>query len=232
LVQKILSEAKNLILIRIRKDASLRSAFMLIFSAKSRTVWQELSMNTPQPNEVTSLLLQLRRGEPSAVNALFPLVYSELRRIASAFLQDENRNHTLQTTDLVHEAFLKMVGTDQQTYENRAHFFSIAANSMRQILIDEARKRKAAKRGGGITKVSLDEGAILTDDTADQLVTLDDAMKELATFDEQLSRIVELRFFAGLTIEETADVLSVSSSTVKREWNTAKAWLYREMSTF
>jgi RNA polymerase sigma factor (TIGR02999 family) len=188
-------------------------------------------MNISPPNEVTSLLLQLRQGESSAVSALFPLVYSELRRIASAFLQDENRNHTLLTTDLVHEAFLKMVGTDQQTYENRAHFFSIAANSMRQILIDEARKRKAAKRGGGIVKVSLDEGAILTDDTADQLVALDDAMKELATFDDQLSRIVELRFFAGLTIDETADVLSVSASTVKREWNMAKAWLYREMSS-
>ncbi len=187
-------------------------------------------MNPPQPHEVTRLLFQLRHGEPSAVEALFPLVYSELRRIASAFLQDENRNHTLLTTDLVHEAFLKMVGNDLQAYENRAHFFSVAANSMRQILIDEARKRKALKRGSGAVRVSLDEGAILTDDTADQLVALDDAMKELATFDEQLSRIVELRFFAGLTIDETAEVLSVSASTVKREWNTAKAWLYREMS--
>jgi RNA polymerase sigma factor (TIGR02999 family) len=189
-------------------------------------------MNSLPTHEVTSLLLQLRRGEPNAVDELFPLVYCELRRIASAFLQDENRNHTLLTTDLVHEAFLKMVGNGQQTYENRAHFFSVAATSMRQILIDEARKRKAAKRGGGAMKVSLDEGAILTDETADQLVALDEAMTELATFDEQLSRIVELRFFTGLTIEETAQVLSISVSTVKREWNTAKAWLYRMMSTF
>ena len=187
-------------------------------------------MNPPDRYEVTRLLLQLRRGNPSVVADLFPLVYAELRRIASAFLQDENRNHTLLTTDLVHEAFLKMVGSDQQTYENRAHFFSVAANSMRQILIDEARKRKAQKRGGGVQKVSLDEGAVLTDETADQLVALDEAMKELALFDNHLSRIVELRFFAGLTIEETAEVLSVSSSTVKREWNTAKAWLYREIS--
>ncbi len=187
-------------------------------------------MDSPHPHEATSLLVRLRQGNQGVAAELFPLVYAELRRIASAFLQDENRNHTLLTTDLVHEAFLKMVGNDEQAYENRAHFFSIAATSMRQILIDEARKRKAAKRGGGIVKVSLDEGAILTDDTADQLVALDDAMKELASFDEQLCRIVELRFFVGLTIGETADVLSISSSTVKREWNTAKAWLYREMS--
>jgi RNA polymerase sigma factor (TIGR02999 family) len=187
-------------------------------------------VNSAQPLEVTNLLLQLRRGEPGAIETLFPLVYAELRRIASAFLQDENRNHTLLTTDLVHEAFLKMVGNDVGAYQNRAHFFSVAANSMRQILIDEARKRKALKRGSGAVKVSLDEGAILTDDTADQLVALDDAMKELATFDDNLSRIVELRFFAGLTIEETAQVLSVSSSTIKREWNIAKAWLYRELS--
>jgi RNA polymerase sigma factor (TIGR02999 family) len=187
-------------------------------------------MQTPPTNDVTSLLLQLRDGKRFVLSELLPLVYGELRRIASAFLQDENRNHTLLTTDLVHEAFLKMVGSEQQTYENRAHFFSIAANAMRQILIDEARKRKAVKRGGGAVKVSLDEGAILTDETVDQLVALDEAMKELATFDEQLSRIVELRFFAGLTIEETAEVLSVSPSTVKREWNTAKAWLFREIS--
>lgn len=186
----------------------------------------------PIPNsEVTTLLSQLRQGNQLVLTELLPLVYGELRRIASSFLQNENQNHTMLTTDLVHEAFIKLVGTHQQTYENRAHFFSVAANSMRQILIDEARKRKAAKRGGGAVKVSLDEGAILTDETADQLVALDEAMKELATFDDQLSRIVELRFFAGLTIEETAEALSVSTSTVKREWSTAKAWLYRAMST-
>lgn len=187
-------------------------------------------MQTPPPHEVTSLLLQLRQGNRLVLSELLPLVYGELRRIASAFLQDENRNHTLLTTDLVHEAFLKMVGSDQQTYENRAHFFSIAANSMRQILVDEARKRNAQKRGGGAAKVSLDEGAILTDANADQLVALDEAMKALAEFDQQMGQIVELRFFAGLTIEEVADVLSISVSTVKRDWNVAKAWLYREMS--
>ena len=125
---------------------------------------------------------------------------------------------------------LKMVGSSQQTWENRANFFSVAANSMRQILVDEARKRKAKKRGGGLQKVTLDEGAILTDDTADQLVALDEALKELETFDTDLSRIVELRFFAGLTIEETAKVMQTSASTVKREWGTAKAWLLRSMS--
>ena len=181
-------------------------------------------------DDVTVLLNQLRGGDSHALSDLVPLVYAELRRIASSFLHDENRSHTLLTTDLVHEAYLKMVGSSQQTWDNRAHFFSIAANSMRQILIDEARKRKAKKRGGGVMKVTLDEGAILTDDNADQLVALDEALKELATFDEQLSRIVELRFFAGLTIEETAKVLQTSASTVKRDWNTAKAWLLRAMT--
>ncbi len=187
-------------------------------------------MNAPQYTQVTSLLNQLRGGDPQVMADLVPLVYSELRRMASSFLHDENRAHTLLTTDLVHEAYLKMVGSSQQTWENRAHFFSVAANSMRQILVDEARKRKAKKRGGGLQKVTLDEGAILTDDTADQLVALDEALKELETFDTDLSRIVELRFFAGLTIEETAKVMQTSASTVKREWGTAKAWLLRSMS--
>jgi RNA polymerase sigma factor (TIGR02999 family) len=187
-------------------------------------------MNSPQYTQVTTLLNQLRGGNPQVLADLVPLVYSELRRIASSFLHDENRGHTLLTTDLVHEAYLKMVGSSQQTWDNRAHFFGVAANSMRQILVDEARKRRAKKRGGGLQKVTLDEGAILTDDTADQLVALDEALKELTTFDAQLSRIVELRFFAGLTIEETAKVLQTSASTVKRDWNTAKAWLLRAMT--
>jgi RNA polymerase sigma factor (TIGR02999 family) len=187
-------------------------------------------MATPQ-NEVTSLLLEVQKGNSEALSSLIPLVYSELRRLASFQLGHKHPEQTLNTTDLVHEAFLKLVGPAGVQWESRAHFFGAAANAMRQIIVAEARKRFAQKRGGSLTKVSLDEGAILTDANADQFVALDEALKELATCDERLARIVELRFFAGLTIDETAKVLDISPATVKRDWIAARAFLHRMMSS-
>lgn len=187
-------------------------------------------MAVPSQHAITHLLLELRQGNPDAFAQLVPLVYTELRSIAAASLRGQQSNLTLRTTDLVHEAFLKMVGTENKGWENRAHFFSIAATAMRQIIIDEARKRNAAKRGGARERVALDEGAILTEETAPHLVALDEALKELATVDERMSRIVELRFFTGLSIEETAEVLAISPATVKREWSTARAWLFDALS--
>ncbi len=187
-------------------------------------------MPAPRQQEVTHLLIELRNGNQNALAGLVPLVYSELRRLASSVLKDQYKAHTFRTTDLVHEAFLKLVGSDNKGWVNRAHFFSVAATSMRQIIIDEARKRNALKRGGRYAKVSLDEGAILTEETAPQLVALDEALRQLATFDERLSRIVDLRFFAGLKIDEIAEVLSISPATTKREWSAAKAWLHRAMT--
>lgn len=185
------------------------------------------------PNEpsadVTRLLLELKAGNRLVLSELMPAVYAELRRLAASFVRGEGRHHTMLTTDLVHEAYLKLVGTGGRTYENRAHFFSVAATAMRQILIDEARRRNAVKRGGGLKRVELDEGAELREDNAEELIALDEALTTLAVFDPALARVVELRFFTGLTIDEVAGVLDVSASTVKREWVAAKAWLSREM---
>jgi RNA polymerase sigma factor (TIGR02999 family) len=182
-------------------------------------------------HDVTNLLIEIQKGNSEALASLIPLVYSELRRLASRQLGYRPSEQTLNTTGLVHEAFLKLVGPADVRWESRAHFFGAAANAMRQIIVAEARKRLAQKRGGSLSKVSLDEGAILTDTNADQFVALDEALKELAACDERLARIVELRFFAGLTIEETANALSISPATVKRDWTAARAFLHRTMSS-
>lgn len=179
--------------------------------------------------DVTRLLLELKQGNRLVLQELMPVVYAELHRLAASFVRGERHHHTMLTTDLVHEAYLKLVGAEQQTYENRAHFFSVAATSMRQILIDAARRRNAVKRGGGLLRVDLDEGAELREDNAEDLVALDEALTGLASFDPDLARIVELRFFTGLTVDEIAGLLGVSASTIKREWTAAKAWLSREM---
>jgi len=169
-------------------------------------------------------------GDHQALEKLTPLVYQELKRLASSYLRRERRDHTLESTALVHEAWLRLFDQRQVRWQNRAQFFGIAAEMIRRILIDHARSRQAAKRGDGALKLSLDE-ALGTPDRRDfDLMALDDALQDLAKLDPQQGRLVELRYFAGLSIEESAEVLGISPATVKREWTAAKAWLYRELS--
>ena len=175
------------------------------------------------------LLDNLSRGDNSSLNKFLPLVYNELRNIASSYLRNEYENRTLQTTELVHEAYEKLLGNQNISWNNKAHFFGIAANAMRQILVDLARKRKSLKRGGNHIRVSLYDGLVIVDERDEKLLALDDALTHLESFDSRLSKIVELRYFSGLTIEETAEAMSISPSTIKREWNLAKAWLFREL---
>jgi RNA polymerase sigma factor (TIGR02999 family) len=181
----------------------------------------------PTP-DVTQLLSQWTDGDPRALDALLPLVYDELRRLARSYLQRERSDHTLQSTALVHEAYLRLV--DQNvSWQNRAHFFGIAAQMMRRILVDHARGRNSAKRGEGVCKVTLDEEIARAGQRDLDVIALDEALTNLARFDPQQSRIVELRFFAGLSIEDTSEILQISPATVKRDWAMAKAWLFREM---
>lgn len=170
------------------------------------------------------------KGKKGAVDQLLPYVYDELRRISSKYLNDEYRNHTLQTTELVHEAYIKMVGSENINWQNRTHFFGIAARSMRQILVDHARRRKSVKRGEGNRALSLEDALEISEKNDEQVIALDEALKKLEVLEERSGRIVELRYFTGLTIEETAEALNISPATAKRDWNFAKAWLYREIS--
>lgn len=179
---------------------------------------------------MTQLLVDWGNGDNRALEKLTPLVYQELKRLAARYLRRERSDHTLQSTALVHEAWLRLIDQRQVHWQNRAQFFGVAAEMIRRILIDHARGRQAAKRGDGAIKLSLDE-ALFTPDRRDlDLVALDDALQDLARLDPQQSRLVELRYFAGLSIEESGEVLGVSPATVKREWAAAKAWLYRELS--
>lgn len=159
-----------------------------------------------------------------------PLVYDELRRLAHHYLRQERSDHTLQGTALVHEAYLRLAGQDPPQWQNRAHFFGIAAHIMRQILVEHARSRGAAKRGGNACKLALDEAVALPQQVDVDVIALDKALQELSELDAQQSRIVELRFFTGLTIEDTSEVLGISPATVKRDWTTARAWLFRAMT--
>jgi RNA polymerase sigma factor (TIGR02999 family) len=179
--------------------------------------------------QVTELLVRWRGGDREALDSLLPLVYDELRRIARHYLQGERPGHTLQSTALVNEAYVRMVAQDFPQWQNRAHFFAVAAQLMRQILVDHARSHGASKRGGNVYKVALDEAVDQALATDLDIVALDDALKNLAEMDVQQSKVVELKFFAGLSIEDTAEVLGISPSTVKRDWITARAWLYREL---
>jgi RNA polymerase sigma factor (TIGR02999 family) len=188
-------------------------------------------MTQPQTNAtaITELLAAHNNGDAQALGQLFPLVYAELRRLADAYLRNERQGHTLQPTALVHEAYLRLVDQDI-AWESRAHFLGIAARTMRQILVDHARQRLANKRGAGGAKLSLEEVINLSDERAVDLVALDDALTSLDGFDPQKCRLVELRYFAGLSVEETAQVLGLSVPTVVRHWRTAKAWLQHEIS--
>jgi len=186
---------------------------------------------SPKPTaDVTQLLVSWSMGNQAALEELTPLVYGELHRLASAYLRRERPDHTLQSTALVHEAFLKLVNQRDVEWRNRAHFYGIAAQLIRRILVDYARSHHAEKRGSGAVKLSLDEAMAVPQKTELDLVGLDEALERLAQMDPRQNRIVELRFFAGLSIEETAEVMQLSPATIKREWNSARAWLFRELS--
>jgi len=187
-------------------------------------------MTTPAPKEVTQLLIAWSNGEEEALEKLVPLVYDELRRIARRYMKREPAGHTLQTTALVNEAYLRMIEQKGMKWQNRAHFFAISAQLMRRILVSMARARHADKRGGEARQVSLDEALMISEDRAAELVALDEAMNELAALDPRRSRVVELRYFGGLSVEETAEVLKISPETVMRDWKRAKAWLYTELN--
>ena len=183
-----------------------------------------------QSHDVTDLLLAWSNGNDAALNQLTPLVYDDLRKLARAYLRSERSGHTLQSTALVHEAYMRLIDQRHVHWRNRAHFFAISAQLIRRILVDYARAAQAEKRGGGMHKVSVDEGLGTADERELDLVALDEALRELAEFDPRQARIVELRYFAGLTIEETAEVMHISVPTVKRDWVVAKAWLRREIA--
>ena len=182
------------------------------------------------PQNVTQLLLGWGKGDKEALDQLLPLVYDELRRQAARYLRREHAGHTLQTTALIHEAYIRLVDQKRVQWQNRAHFFGIAAQLMRRILVDHARAKKRVKRGGSDIRVSLAE-TTLTVKTRDlDVLAIDEALDRLAQVDERQAKVVELRFFSGLSVEETAEVLQISTATVKREWSMAKAWLHREIS--
>jgi len=181
------------------------------------------------PENVTQLLQAWSQGETSALDKLTPLVYAELHRLAHIYMSREPAGHMLQTTALVHEAYLRLADSEQHPWQNRAHFFAISARLMRHILVDFARERRSQKRGGEVERISLDESLALPDEKEVDLVALDDALEALAAFDNRKSQVAELRFFGGLSTEEIAEVLKIAPNTVLRDWSFAKAWLCREM---
>jgi len=187
-------------------------------------------MTSPAPKEVTQLLIAWGNGEEEALEKLVPLIYDELRRIARRYMKREPAGHTLQTTALVNEAYLRLIEQKGVKWQNRAHFLAISAQLMRRILVSMARARHADKRGGEAHQVSLDEALVISEERAAELVALDEAMNELAALDPRRSRVVELRYFGGLSVEETAEVLNISPDTVMRDWKRAKAWLYTELN--
>jgi RNA polymerase sigma factor (TIGR02999 family) len=181
------------------------------------------------PGDITSLLNKVAEGDQEAGAKLVPLVYNELRRLAARCLQRERENHTLQATALVHEAYIKLTAQRSARWQNRAQFFALAAQAMRRLLVDYARTQQRIKRGGKQQKVPLDEAVLVSPDGTDQLIAVHESLSRLEKLDPRQSHIVELRYFGGLTVEEVAEVLGVSSKTVTREWNTAKAWLYGDL---
>jgi RNA polymerase sigma factor (TIGR02999 family) len=186
-------------------------------------------MTTLSSPDLTELLLDWHQGDKSALDRLTPLVYDELRRVAHRYLQKERNGHTLETTALVHEAYLRFADQQQIEWQNRNHFFAFVAQVMRHILIDHARSRRYAKREGELRKVPLEEATMMSDQRARELVALDEALGELAKLDPRKARVVELRYFGGLSLEETGEVLEISTMTVRRDWRAAKAWLYRAL---
>lgn len=187
-------------------------------------------MEHQPPSEVSLLLQEWRNGDSKALDALLPVVYKELRRLAHVHLQKERPDHTLQSAALVHEAYLRLIGLSAPQWESRAHFFAIAAGLMRQVLVDYARRHTAKKRGGSLGKVSLNDATTASRRKDVDIVALDDALKTLAKIDPRQSRVVELRFFAGLSLQEISDAMEIAPATVQRDWTAARAWLHREIS--
>ena len=185
----------------------------------------------PLHHDVTQLLVAWSNGDETAGDELIPLVYEELHRLAHHYMNGERPGHTLQTSALINEAFVRLVDQRDVHWQNRSHFFGIAAQMMRRVLVDYARSRQYQKRGGDVVQVSLNDELIVSNEQTAEVVALDDALKSLATFDQRKCQIVELRFFAGLSIEEAAQVLGLSAGTVMREWTLAKAWLRKEITT-
>ena len=186
-------------------------------------------MTAESPQDVTQLLVAWSNGDRAALDSLVHLIYAELHRLAGRYMHQEAPGHTLNTTALVNEAYLRLVNQNNVNWQNRAHFFAVSAQAMRNILIDMARGRKRLRRGGDAPHISLDEALVFSDQRAAELMALDDALTGLAQLDERQSRIVEMRYFGGLSVEETAEVLKVSTATVDREWRRARAWLYCEL---
>ena len=186
-------------------------------------------MNKPPPNEITERLIAWGAGDRAALDQLLPVVYQELRRMAGNYLRQENPGHTLQPTALVHEAWLRLIDQARVDWRNRAQFFGVAAQMMRRILVDHAKSKHREKRGGDAVKLSLDDAINLSRERAADLLALDDALDELTRVDERKSRVVELRYFGGFTVEEIAQILEVSPETVMRDWKLAKAWLYQQI---
>jgi RNA polymerase sigma-70 factor (ECF subfamily) len=186
-------------------------------------------LNQQVSENVTQLLIDLSNGDRNAVDLLLPVIYDELRKLAANYLRRERPDHTLQPTALVHEAYIRLVDQTRVNWQNRAHFFGVAAQIMRRLLVDHARRHNAEKRGQDFQKITLDENIDRAVERSTMLIALDDALQALAEFDEQKARVVELRYFGGLSIEETADVMGVTPTTIKRHWRFAKAWLHGEM---
>ena len=187
-------------------------------------------MPKPDQQAVTRLLERWGSGDRAALEELTPLVYEELRRLAHSYMRHEHEGHTLQTTALVHEAYVRLIDQPSVPWQSRAHFLGVAAQAMRHILVDYARQKRAGKRGGGARRVALDDGAVASAERAADLVALDDAMQGLAALHPRRCRVVELRYFGGMNNREAAEVLAVSEATVQREWRFARAWLYRELA--
>jgi RNA polymerase sigma factor (TIGR02999 family) len=192
--------------------------------------WRRMSGVSAAPPNPTSLLLAWARGDQSALDQLMPLVEDELRQLARRHMARERVGHTLQATALVNEAYLRLIEVNQVQWQNRAHFFAMASRVMRRILVDAARAHRYQKRGGGAERVSLDEALVVSPEPRQELIALDDALNALAAFDARKSQVVEMRFFAGLSVEETAEALHVSADTVMRDWRLARVWLLRELA--
>jgi RNA polymerase sigma-70 factor (ECF subfamily) len=187
-------------------------------------------MTTASPHEVTQLLMDWSNGNQAALDRLLPLVDQELHRLAHHYMRKENAGHTLQTTALVNEAYLKLINQRHVQWKNRAHFFALSAQLMRRILVDHARKRQYAKRGGGTQRISFDEVMVVSVERGADLVALDEALTKLTSIDSRKGKVVELRFFGGLSVDETAEALQISTVTVMREWSMARAWLYNSLN--
>ena len=212
------------------KSATIRPVWSYrLYSLKEAILSFSLSMTTSSPQEITRLLFDWSRGDKAALDKLTPLVYAELRQIARRQMSKERADHTLQATALVNEAYLKMAGQEGFEWQSRAHFFAVCAQVMRHILIDHARTHARDKRGGGVIHVRLDEAAVSVEEQAAEFIALDEALRALEAFDPQKGRIIELRYYGGLSVEEVAEILQISPATVGREWRRAKAWLYREL---